>query len=164
MKTPDEIKKGMEDVMNALEEYFLCRHDLTFETYQKGMSAIPNALALIQQLEADNERLKYTLAGVMHFVDKWVNISPYDVEMDHHGEVAVNRAAFARKIALEAIELLEAERDAAVKDIYEMAKCIPEDVCEWCDQTECERLCMMHATEKPGFKWRGVQKEELTDV
>lgn len=58
------------------------------------------------------------------------------------------------------IQQLETERDAAVETIYEMAKCITDDVCEWCDQTECERLCMMHATERPGFKWRGVQKEE----
>ena len=59
----------------------------------------------------------------------------------------------------ERIKQLEAERDAAVETIYEMAKCITDDVCEWCDQTECERLCMMHATERPGFKWRGIQKE-----
>ena len=57
------------------------------------------------------------------------------------------------------IKQLQTERDAALETIYEMAKCITEDVCEWCDQTECERLCMMHATERPGFKWRGVQKK-----
>lgn len=61
--------------------------------------------------------------------------------------------------ALALIQQLESERDAAVADIDEMAKCITDDVCEWCDQTECERLCMMHATERPGFKWRGIQKE-----
>lgn len=58
MENTDAIKNGMEDVMNALEEYFLCRHDLTFETYQKGMSAIPNAIALIQQLQAENTELR----------------------------------------------------------------------------------------------------------
>ena len=58
------------------------------------------------------------------------------------------------------IKRLEAERDAAVETIYEMAKCITEDVCEWCDGVECERLCMQHTILRPGFKWRGVQKEE----
>ncbi len=62
--------------------------------------------------------------------------------------------------AREYIRQLEAERDAAVETIYEMAKCITEDVCEWCDGVECERLCMTHTILKPGFKWRGVQKEE----
>ena len=62
--------------------------------------------------------------------------------------------------ALAYIRQLEAERDAAVETIYEMAKCITEDVCEWCDGVECERLCMQHTILRPGFKWRGVQKEE----
>lgn len=108
MKTPDEIKKGMEDVMNALEEYFLCRHDLTFETYQKGMSAIPNALALIQQLEA--------------------------------------------------------ERDAAVDALTKIVQKNDESFCEYCDNWDrytCPSSCRTYCER---FKWRGVQKEELTDV
>ena len=62
--------------------------------------------------------------------------------------------------ATKKIERIEAERDAAVETIYEMAKCITEDVCEWCDGVECERLCMQHTILRPGFKWRGVQKED----
>ena len=62
--------------------------------------------------------------------------------------------------ALAYIQQLEAERDAAVETIYEMAECITEDVCEWCDGVECERLCMPHTILRPGFKWRGVQKED----
>ena len=172
-KTPDEIKRD-------LEEYFTNRHNLTFEQYKKGIYSIPEVLSYIQQLErdkawagensdmlreenkrleAENERLKYTLTGVMHFVDKWVEISPYDVEMDHHGDVAVNRAALARKIALEAIEKLETERDAAIADMTSMAEYVSDDVCEWCDQTECECGCAGTGTNS-GFKWRGVQKEE----
>ena len=58
------------------------------------------------------------------------------------------------------VQQLEVERDAAVETIYEMAKCITEDVCEWCDGVECERLCMQHSILMPGFKWRGVQQEE----
>lgn len=65
----------------------------------------------------------------------------------------------APRMILDCIQQLEAERDAAVETIYEMAKCITEDVCEWCDGAECERLCMMHTILRPGFKWRGVQKE-----
>lgn len=219
-KTPDEIKKGISELEKLrvlitfnpatgedIEPLFLSEEN---RALYDGVGVV---LQYIQQLErdkawageisdmlreenkrleAENERLKYTLTGVMHFVDKWLDVSMYDVEADKNGQDAISRAAEARKVVLDAIEELQAdnsqlnrcienmtdklivandeaaqlkaERDAAVETIYEMAKCIVEDgnysVCMWCDQTECERLCMMHLIEKPGFKWRGVQKEE----
>jgi hypothetical protein len=90
-----------------------------------------DALALIQQLQTQND----TITEAFHRLKK----------------VVVEQG--------QTIKQLEAERDAAVETIYEMEKCIT-DACEWCDGVECERLCMMHLTERPGFKWRGVQKEE----
>ena len=97
-----------------------------------GIQFLKDALFLIQQKERENETLTDDLIA-----ERQIN-----------------------KEQLERIQQLEAERDAAVETIYEMAKCITEDVCEWCDGVECERLCMQHTILRPGFKWRGVQKEE----
>lgn len=118
MKTPDEIKRGLE--FCGADE---CHGDQHTSCPYNGdvfciMHTCADALAYIQQIEAQNAEL------------------------------------FGK------IEQLQAERDAAVETIYEMAKCITEDVCEWCDGVECERLCMHHAILRPGFKWRGVQKED----
>jgi len=62
-----------------------------------------------QQQEIDRLRekvsdLTYTLTGVMHFVDKWFDEIPDDMD-------EVNRAAQAREIALQAIEALTAESE-----------------------------------------------------
>lgn len=52
------------------------------------------------------EELEYILAGVMHFVDKWLDGD--DFEQDE-----VNRAAIAREKALQAIE----SRDAKISEL-----------------------------------------------
>jgi chromosome segregation ATPase len=56
----------------------------------------------------ENERLTYTLAGVMHSVDKWFD------KVDENTD-EVNRAAQAREIALQAIE----KRDDVLKQAEE---------------------------------------------
>lgn len=61
--------------------------------------------------------------------------------------------------AREYIRQLEAERDAAIADMTEMARSVGESVCEWCDQTECECTCAEIGI-YAGFNWRGVQKED----
>lgn len=61
--------------------------------------------------------------------------------------------------AREYIRQLEAERDAAIDDMTEMARYVSDDVCTWCDQCDCERGCMGTGANS-GFNWRGVQKEE----
>ena len=53
------------------------------------------------------EELEYILAGVMHFVDKWLNADDFDKD-------EVQRAAIAREKALQAIEC----RDAKLKELY----------------------------------------------
>lgn len=61
--------------------------------------------------------------------------------------------------AREYIRQLEAERDAAVRDLTEMAQDTDES-CEYCEMFKtpnCSRECRM---KNKGFKWRGVQKEE----
>lgn len=63
------------------------------------------------------------------------------------------------KDALALIQQLEAERDAAVRDLTEMAQDTDES-CEYCEMfktTHCSLECRM---KNKGFKWRGVQKEE----
>lgn len=60
--------------------------------------------------------------------------------------------------AWEYVQQLEAERDAAIRDMTNMAKEYGEPMCEYCgadSDAEC-RPCYMH---NEGFKWRGVQKE-----
>ena len=57
------------------------------------------------------------------------------------------------------VKQLEVERDAAIDDMTEMAQYVSDDVCPWCDQTECELGCMGTGANS-GFNWRGVQKEE----
>ncbi len=57
--------------------------------------------------------------------------------------------------AREYIRQLEAERDAAVADMTEMAHYVTDDTCTWCDQANCKGCLPAN-----NFKWRGVQKEE----
>ena len=54
---------------------------------------------------------------------------------------------------------LEAERDAAVADMYEMVLQPGFIACDWCDHCECESDCSWSSA-SPGFKWRGAQKED----
>lgn len=61
--------------------------------------------------------------------------------------------------AREYIRQLEAERDAAVRDLTEMAQDTDES-CEYCKMFKtphCSRECRM---KNKGFEWRGVQQEE----
>ena len=123
-KTPDDIKKGLECCLGDTHAYHCdeCPYaddesEVDDGCGDNGIQLLEDALALIQQLQAEN------------------------------AEQAAR------------IQQVEAERDAALETIYEMAECITEDVCEWCDGVECERLCMQHTILRPGFKWRGVQKE-----
>ena len=139
-KSPDEIKKGLEccmDYQNCTEEE---GPQCPYCDVKRCMEALlADALALIQQLESDKQQLEGMLTHMNQLRD----------------------AAAGRALKMEErVRQLEAERDAAVADLTEMAELVPDGVCKWCDQTECESMCMMHATERPGFKWRGVQKED----
>ena len=85
---------------------------------------------LLETMMAENESLKYTLTGVMHFVDKWLDRVAYEVDKDLKGQEAIDRATEARRVALEAIESLtvelaeaKMERDAAVEDLSKTKDC-----------------------------------------
>lgn len=71
----------------------------------------------LEKLQAENEELFYTLEGVMHSVDKWLDDGDYSPNR-------VQRAATMREKTLQIVEQLQValeqtkrERDAAVADI-----------------------------------------------
>jgi hypothetical protein len=61
-----------------------------------------NALALIERQRAEIHSLEYTLLGVMHFVDKW--LEDEELEQDE-----VSRAITMREKTLRIVESLQAE-------------------------------------------------------
>lgn len=69
------------------------------------------------KLLKENERLQYTLIGVMHSVDKWFD--EVDESIDE-----VNRAAQAREIALQAIEKRDKALEQAKKALYSALEAI----------------------------------------
>ncbi len=96
MKTADDIKRQLVTCTEL---------NMPQEIQHRAML---DSLHLIDQLEKKNVTLLYTLSGVMHSIDKWLdNATPYDPDADPKGDIAVNRAAEARKIALKAIEEAE---------------------------------------------------------
>ena len=60
------------------------------------------ALDIIYRLQAENENLEYKLAGVMHFVDKWLD----GAELEQN---EVNRASAMREKTLQIVENQQAE-------------------------------------------------------
>ena len=60
---------------------------------------LKRALLLIKELAEENKHLEYTLLGVMHFVDKWLDGA--ELEMDE-----VNRAITMREKTLQIVESL----------------------------------------------------------
>ena len=148
-KTPNEIKKGLECCTVPL-----CA-ECPYDNEPSCVAKNADALALIQQLESRNNTLYHTILGVMHFVDKWLDVPAYDPDKDANGSDAVARASQAREVALKAIEQLEAERDAAVNALRQQgcAFCVHRDNESW--EAPCRYCC-----DSGHWQWRGVQKEE----
>lgn len=122
----------------CIKSPFRCKDDCPYKEGCDGEQIMVDALALIQQLESDKQQLEGMLTHMNQLRD----------------------AAAGRALKMEErVHQLEAERDAAVDDMTEMAQYVSDDVCTWCDQCECERGCMGTGANS-GFNWRGVQKEE----
>lgn len=137
-RTADEIKKGLECCNRTFDACHKCPYDTVDEGWGCTVAKNADALALIQQLESDKQQLEGMLTHMNQLRD----------------------AAAGRALKMEErVHQLEAERDAAVDDMTEMAQYVSDDVCTWCDQCECERGCMGTGANS-GFNWRGVQKEE----
>lgn len=71
-----------------------------------------NAIIARAEAKAENERLEYTLAGVMHSVDKWL-------DGDELKQDEVNRAITMREKTLRIVETARAE---AIKEFAERVK------------------------------------------
>lgn len=131
------------------------------------------AADLIESLSDKNKQLEYTLVGVMHFVDKWLDdIEPYSLVDDPSGQIAIDRAAEARRITLEHIEDLtremyrrgqelsevQHERDAAVTDLAELTTEL--GLCMYCKDCEENNQCEKWQDNEKCWQWRGVKEEE----
>ena len=128
-RTPDEIKKGLECASNCSENLNGCEN-----CPYNGLDCCdlhPDALALIQQLEADNAQLNRCIENLTDKLN------------------AMN----------DEVAKLQAERDAAVRDLTEMAQDTDES-CEYCAMFRTPHCSLECRMKNKGFKWRGVQKED----
>lgn len=125
-----------------------------------------NTLRYLNELEERCTSLEYTLLGVMHSVDKWLVVEPYDFDKDD-GTVAATRASNAKEVALKAIEKLESrlaqverERDAAVRDLEEVTTRVSSwhIDCDYCKDKE-KPIC-----ESCNWQWRGICAENTHEV
>lgn len=108
MDIAEKVKKGLECCGNGNSCKGNCPYDGPCNIEECTSELARDTNQIIQQLEKKNATLLNTLSGVMHFIDKWLeNATPYDPDADPDGNIAVNRAAEARKIALRAIEEAE---------------------------------------------------------
>ena len=156
-KNPDEIKKGLECCLQG--NCNDCPYQPLYNAFRCKIERTKDAISYTQQLEARNNAMYSTILSVMYFVDKWLDCPDYDPDADLNGVDAVQRAVKAREIALQAIEQLEAERDAAVKDLKTAKRC---KVCKHDHIKEMDEPCFSCSCcfGVNNFEWRGVQKEE----
>lgn len=75
-----------------------------------------DAADAIKKLQISNDELEYTLAGVMHSVDKWLVGDDFE-----HDEV--QRAAIMREKTLQIIEKLDARNTELLKEIAWLKSC-----------------------------------------
>lgn len=114
-RTPEEIITGME-CCNGKYSCEKCPYDPPKNDGDLcSGQPLSDARALVYYLKDRCERLEYTLLGVMHSVDKWLDVEPYDFDKDD-GTVAATRASNAREVALKAIEKARKDLANAKKD------------------------------------------------
>jgi len=140
VKSPDEIKKGLDCCVDG---NIVCAGNCVFDDDVKlgypdcVKLLMTNAIALIQQLEADKQQLEGMLT-----------------HMNQLRDAAAGRALKMEERA----DRLEAERDAAVKDLENVCKLL--SICNACkDRFEGGELCRGCFCSSH-WQWRGVQKEE----
>lgn len=131
MKTPDEIKKGLE---TRIPVHFHRDGEprLTPKQYVELECLHAAALSRIQWLETEYDKV-FRLCG------------------DLHHDMLEQR---------ERADKMEAERNAAILDMTKIVQEYGEPCCEYCGadyKPNCTGKCWTH---NEGFRWRGVRKEE----
>lgn len=130
-KTADEIKNGL--VFCADKDCMNCPYRKA--EWSCRLERNNDALALIQQLEADNANQREAIR-VLELSLQAINAT--NIEQEHK------------------IWQLEAERDAAVRD----CGCSPCQTCEERENGDLCPMCEINGGYRSFHQWRGVQKEE----
>ena len=161
MKMPEEIKKGLECCHRRNSCRRKCPYDGPSHDIDKCTTQLAgDALTYIQQLEEREKNLYAAIHAVMHSIDKWLDVEPYDFDKDD-GTVAATRASNARELALNAIEKAERERDAAVNELNEERSCLNCKHREKRPNKQPCRSCDVAARHK--YEWRGVCRENTKE-
>lgn len=143
-------------MFNPCVEHCYVRYGKQYSPECDNECVYAKATRKIEELESESDRLKFGLSGVMYFVNKLANASPYDVWSDSCGNVAISRA----KQAWEVFQRLDAERDALM--YWAKGRC---DTCAHKDD------CVKHDPDPEGYvmrwyddceiwEWSGMQKED----
>lgn len=126
-KSPDEIKKGLE-ACNGRYPCDECPYRKTPKGKDCKTERNMDAIALIQQLQAENAQQARCIENMTDKLN------------------AMN----------DEVAKLQAERDAAVNDMYAECAC---DVCKHNDRNET--ICPRGIEVDNCFEWRGVTKEDV---
>ena len=116
--------------------------------HEKMKTLEENAADAIEKLQAENDDLFYTLEGVMHSVDKWLDDGDYSPNR-------VQRAATMREKTLQIVERLQKERDGLAKELFNLAVTV-ETKCDYCKHN-CTITCGV-CSNGSKWEWRGVKE------
>lgn len=136
MKTPEEIKKGLECCISDMICEGNCAYDEPgcIDIHCKYMLQ-KDAFALIQHLERDKA---------------WASEN-YDLIREENDQLKAQNAEL-----LEKIKQLECERDAAVRDMGKARDC---NTCKYKNVYPNEQPCKSCGVIGTGFEWRGPCEE-----
>lgn len=146
MKSPDEIKKGLECCSIS---YADCNNECPYKPDCDGSQILKDALALIQQLQAEN-------------ADQAVRIQQLEKRAIHlealnqSNLTTITMQERTRARFQERISQLEAERDALMHYLHSMG-C---DTCLYDDYDGSEPPCINCTATRDLWQFQGVQKEE----
>ena len=168
-RTPDEIKQGLMCLVGGEELEDTCGGCAYLDTRGPCVDhVLPDVLALVEQLQAtvsEKEKVIAELSGkigqleadnklLQDAVDQW--------ELVAASPGAVEDMARAYGELVEKVEQLQAERDAAVRDMT-IASVNACDVCKnnelIVDEAPCQKCTHIFKGRDSKFEWRGVQKE-----
>jgi hypothetical protein len=132
MKSPDETKKGLECCSIS---YADCNNECPYKSDCDGSQILKDALALIQQLQAENAKKDETIQMLQDGNARLMRM------IDEECEKTVQ---------------LEAERDAMMQDMNR--SCF---ICKHFNSgVECLNTVCAKCVRWCNWEWRGVQKEE----